>query len=470
MSLKRTCLFIAGILFAHQATAEEYIVKLQPGTSAMSYQLQNNVKLKAISAELGLYQATSSSTGVRSRAARSINTVYAVPNHVVKLRASILPNDPMVSEQWSLFLDTDNVGVGMPEAWRQFGYGGRDKNYNDIVVAIVDGGFDHSHSDLIANRWVNKREIAGNGKDDDGNGYIDDINGWNARDNNNQIAVADHGTHVAGIIGARGHNKNGVSGVNQRVKMMYVSAGNGLGDTITTMKAYSYILKQKQMWLASGGKQGANVVAINSSFGIDAQQCSDPDFAVWDDMIDQLGAAGILSIAATSNLEINVDKHGDVPTSCESPFLIAVTNNGKSGAKSTGTEWDPTKTPFPSFMNGGAGFGVNHIDLAAPGEDVLSTAQKTSFSPELFTAQSGTSFSTPHVAGAVGYLHSVAPKAFATRALQNPAEAALELKEVILSSVTKIPSLSAQTASGGVLNIYAASVLINQQNLLLTAN
>ena len=48
-----------------------------------------------------------------------------------------------------------------------------------VVVAVMDGGIDTSHRALKTMLWKNKKEIAGNSKDDDGNGYVDDVNGWN---------------------------------------------------------------------------------------------------------------------------------------------------------------------------------------------------------------------------------------------------------------------------------------------------
>lgn len=62
-----------------------------------------------------------------------------------------------------------------------------DKAYNElnlkhtaeIVVAVIDSGVDVNHEDLKDKIWVNPKEIAGNGIDDDGNGYVDDIHGWN---------------------------------------------------------------------------------------------------------------------------------------------------------------------------------------------------------------------------------------------------------------------------------------------------
>jgi subtilisin family serine protease len=52
-------------------------------------------------------------------------------------------------------------------------------NFNDIIVAVMDGGTDVEHEDLKNNLWINTKEVAGNGIDDDNNGYIDDIYGWN---------------------------------------------------------------------------------------------------------------------------------------------------------------------------------------------------------------------------------------------------------------------------------------------------
>ncbi|WP_316833222.1 S8 family peptidase [Pedobacter aquatilis] len=53
------------------------------------------------------------------------------------------------------------------------------KPVKNIIVAVIDGGVDINHPDLTDVLWTNKKEIPGNGIDDDGNGYIDDIHGWN---------------------------------------------------------------------------------------------------------------------------------------------------------------------------------------------------------------------------------------------------------------------------------------------------
>ncbi len=466
--LSRFIVLCVGLWGFSQAQAE--LIQLAPGDNPVSFELKNKIHLNEISKELRLYETridapSASQRQLRASALRKTGA-HLIPNHPVKWRGdslNLVSSDPLLPEQWNMTLDSKTIGINAVESWLEFGTGGKNANTQDIVIAIVDAGFDHRHPDLLFNRWRNWGEIIGNGKDDDGNGFIDDINGWNSQEQTGQLHSDDHGTHVAGIIGARGNNSRGITGLNWRIKIMYVSMGQELGDTASTMRAYSYILKQKELWLSTGGKKGANVIAINSSFGIDARKCSEPDFVIWNEMINTLGEKGILSVAATSNFEINVDKHGDIPTSCESPYLISVTNSGRTGKKSTGVEWNP-EVEDPGFDNLGAGFGSVSIDIAAPGEEILSTAERNSVGPtsSAYTAQSGTSFSTPHVAGAVGYLHSVASAEFLSTMLIQPGATALAIKEALLLNVTPTPSLKSATASGGVLNLHAASTYFKQ--------
>ncbi|SMC60656.1 S8 family serine peptidase [Moheibacter sediminis] len=72
---------------------------------------------------------------------------------------------------------TGIYGVNTEKAWQFL------KEHNrkpkEFIVAVLDGGIQADHVDLQANMWVNPKEKAGNGKDDDKNGYIDDIHGWN---------------------------------------------------------------------------------------------------------------------------------------------------------------------------------------------------------------------------------------------------------------------------------------------------
>lgn len=84
----------------------------------------------------------------------------------------------------------------------------------DIVVAVSDNGTDLDHEDLQENLFLNVDDPI-NGIDDDGNGYIDDYNGYDLADNDHQPTadIDNHGTLVAGVIGASASNETGITGV-----------------------------------------------------------------------------------------------------------------------------------------------------------------------------------------------------------------------------------------------------------------
>ncbi|HET7457297.1 MAG TPA: S8 family peptidase [Gemmatimonadaceae bacterium] len=79
---------------------------------------------------------------------------------------------------WQLLDEgADHVpGISAERAMRELLAGRQPKR--TVLVAVIDGGVDTAHVDLVANLWKNPRETAGNGKDDDGNGYVDDVRGW----------------------------------------------------------------------------------------------------------------------------------------------------------------------------------------------------------------------------------------------------------------------------------------------------
>ena len=345
------------------------------------------------------------------------------------------PNDPEFSGQWSMSLSNDNFGIDALSAWMTYGTGGKDVLNNEIVVAVVDGGIEISHPDLTENIWTNQGEIPGNNIDDDNNGYVDDINGWNGYRNNGSPQTNPHGTHVAGIIGAKGNNQSQVAGVNWDVKIMNVPGSSG--NTSVVLTAYKYVLDQKTLWLATNGAQGANIVSTNSSFGIDFADCNSSDYPAWNDIYTEMGKVGILSAAATANRSIDVDVKGDVPTGCDSPYLITVTNNQPDGNRAS------------------AGYGKVAIDLAAPGTQILST-----YSNGSTRKLTGTSMSTPHVAGAVAFLASVASQPLADMYLTDPGAAALEMKRVIMETVTPRENFKTETVSGGILNLNAAAAAV----------
>lgn len=451
---KRHYVSVAGmiltlVMMASGVSAQEqpYMITLEPNTSIFAFETQHNVRLQEVSKDLGLYKVIPRNPRQNLMQSFSQNPqVQAlIPDEPVQLRrarqgADPFPNDPSLDRQWNLFLFDDIAGIDAPSAWSSFGTDGTDAAGNEVVIAIVDGGVDLTHPDLQANNWVNRGEIPGNNIDDDGNGYVDDVNGWDVFFDKGELQVDYHGTHVAGIIGAKGSNNAFISGVNWNIKIMHISAGFSLGSTSSTLAAYNYILKQKQRWIETGGQEGANVVAVNSSFGVTFANCNTREFSSWNDMYNLLGQHGILSVAATANDNLDIDRVGDVPTNCESPYLITVTNSDISGRKVRD-----------------AGYGVNTIDLAAPGENVLSLMPRRGMD-----FLSGTSMSTPHVAGAIGYLHTMASARFNNKYLSGDrAAAALDIKNAILQTVSSSDALSRQTQAGGILNLSRASTALS---------
>ncbi len=371
---------------------------------------------------------------------RNPEVIYSQPDHYVTERRTT-PNDPHFASQWSLS-GAGRAHVSASDAWDR-GTGGKDARGNEIVVAIIDGGMDVNHPDLAPNLWRNEREIPGNRIDDDGNGYVDDVHGWNARASTGTIPTDAHGTAIAGIIGARGDNSAGIAGINWNVKLMPVAGSSG--TTSVVARAYGYVIAQKKAWLQDPQK-GANVVATNSSFGVDRANCESGEFPIWNDLYNEMGKAGILSAAATANLNINIDVVGDVPTGCSSPYLVTVTNT------------DRGDTLYPYAAVG------QKVHLAAPGTQIFTTqpggvyAAKDRFGYDI----TGTSFSTPHVAGAIGLMHSVASPAFANAMTSDPAKAALALKSMLLGSVDALPGLQGKIKTGGRLNVARATEAISR--------
>ena len=361
-------------------------------------------------------------------------------NHYVNQRQTF-PDDPSFTSQWGMHNTGQSGGledadIDAPEAW-DLTTGGVNALGDEIVVAIVDGGCMISHNDLDDNIWVNTDEIPGNGVDDDNDGYVDDINGWNAYNSNGSISSDGHGTHVAGIVGAEGNNGSMVAGVNWDVKLMIVMGSSG--NTSTVIEAYGYILDQRVLYNETNGEEGAFVVATNSSFGVDNADCTTGNYPLWDEAYTAMGEAGILSAAATINANQNVDNSGDVPTGCTSDYLVTVTNTNRHDQKAS------------------AGYGAISIDLGAPGSSILSTYNNGSTS-----SLSGTSMATPHVAGAVGFLHSVMTSGFSQFQFNSPGEGALALKSMIMEGTDVISALENITVSGGRLNLFNSAMLVSQ--------
>ena len=459
MRKSATALFVIIMILCSAAFAQqknyvdgELIIQLKKSASLQGFKdafrsidLQN---IRLLSKRMNIWLFTYNTDKVSSddllflvRQNKDVNIVQF--NHYVQSRSSgsiiqSFPDDPMFNQQWALNNTgqtggTPDADIDAPEAW-DITTGGMTVTGDTIVVAIVDGGCDLNHQDL--NYWYNYAEIPNNGIDDDNNGYIDDYRGWNAYDNNGNIPSDFHGTHVSGIAAAHGNNALGVSGVNWNTKVMPVAASSGTEAIVVA--GYGYVLEMRARYNETNGAEGAFVVSTNSSFGIDYGQPE--DYPIWCAMYDSMGVQGILSCAATANLNINIDIEGDIPTACPSPFLIAVTN-----------------TTNNDLRNSGAAYGLETIDLGAPGTSILSTIPGNTYGN-----LTGTSMATPHVAGAVALMFAGADSSLMATYKSDPAAGALLFKDYLLNTVDVIPALEGITVSGGRLNVYNAVLAVSQ--------
>tara|TARA_B110000046_G_scaffold35468_1_gene38703 strand:- start:6040 stop:7671 length:1632 start_codon:yes stop_codon:yes gene_type:complete len=333
------------------------------------------------------------------------------------------PDDPSFPVQWNL------KNVDAEKAW-SIATGGITKDSQEIVIAVIDESFLLNHDDLKANVWVNRHEIPNNNVDDDKNGYVDDVSGWNTFDDSSYIypAGSSHGTMVAGMLGAKTNNTTDVASLNWDVKFVAVQGSSTLESV--ALKSYDYVLDLRKMYNRSNGDSGAYIIVSNSSFGVNRGKPQ--NFPAWCEMYNIMGRAGIISVGAGPNSNEDVDAVGDIPTTCPSNYLIAVTSIDRNDKKAVNS-----------------GFGKVSIDLGAPGVDVISTDKGNGVS-----FGSGTSYATPMVSSALALMYSALPKDTLVKYKNDQDKLALLVRGLMLKKGTRKISSMDGTTTGGTLNLY----------------
>ena len=328
---------------------------------------------------------------------------YVEPNWIYKTQLAN-PNDPGLGILWGMQGATTSpaspYGSGALANWNAGALCS-----NKVHVGIIDEGVMTTHGDLRANIWINPGEGSrADRKDNDRNGFADDISGWDFAANNASVydgPADDHGTHVAGTVGAVANNGAGVFGVCPSAKLISAKflGANG-GTTAGAVKAINYLTQLK---LA----KKINLVATNNSWGGGGYSQ-----ALYDS-IQAAGNANILFIAAAGNSGLNIDSTPSYPASYLLPNVISVGAIDQNGRRA-------------GFSN----YGVNNVHIAAPGVDIVSTVP-TSTGAAGYAYMSGTSMATPHVTGAAALYASL-----------NPCATAAQIREALLRTAVIDPQLT----------------------------
>lgn len=329
----------------------------------------------------------------------------------VENEPSALFNDPAIKQAWGL------KKSDAARAWKVT------KGSKSKIVAVIDTGIDVNHEDLSENIWVNPGETgldakgrnkAANGIDDDNNGYVDDVHGWNFVSNNNDLTDNHgHGTHIAGIIGAIAENKKGISGISPEVSLMIIKyydpkvpSTDNLKNTINSIK---YAVKM-----------GAHIINYSGG-GVDYSQ---DEF----EAVKEAEKKGILFVAAAGNERSNSDQFHYYPADYKLSNIISV------------TALDPNRDVLPS-----SNYGTETVDLAAPGQNIISTLPGNSYG-----FMTGTSQATAFVSGA------------AVLVMSNKSDFKFdEVKKYILSTGDPFNSLAQKTRTSRALNLFKALTILD---------
>ena len=339
---------------------------------------------------------------LQRRYARHPSVEAVEMNRLNRPCAEIVPNDPNYGEQWNLAL------MKMPQAW------GIEQGNPEVTVAVVDGGIDMQHPEFRSQLWRNVGEVPGNGVDDDGNGYVDDLNGWDfsdaptlpgsgdstVRDNEPEDEIG-HGTHVSGIIGAAANNKIGIAGIAWRCRLMplradfkYGGGGYLQNDDVAAAIVYA----------ADNGAQ-----VINMSWG------DTVNAFIIEDAVAYAYARGCVLVAAAGNLGAVGSWY---PAGLKTVISVAWLSEERQ-------------------LNGDSNFGAT-IDIAAPGDEILSTYLNGGYQN-----LSGTSIAAAHVSGVAALVRAA-----------HPDDTNAEVRETLVR--TADPLFISGLVGAGSLNAYAA--------------
>jgi PKD repeat protein len=305
---------------------------------------------------------------------------YVEPNYILQIAAA---NFEEVTDQWDL------KKINADQAWLTFS----EQQKLPILLAAVDTGIDPGHSDLADNIWYNSGEIPGNGEDDDGNGYVDDTWGWDFVNNDNDpFDDYLHGTAVSGVMAGIEGNE-GIAGVCPWCQVMAVkvmnAGGTGTLDDVASGIIYATDAGAKVINLSLAGPAGMQTLeaAVNHAW-----------------------TQGALVVAGAGNDGANAPMF---PAGYANAMAIGATGETDTHA---------------CFSN----YAEDYISVAAPGENIY-----LALPGQNYGIGSGTSISSPLVAGLAGLLLS-----------QDPERTNSELRSIIESTAVDLSPAGFDAAFG----------------------
>ena len=282
----------------------------------------------------------------------------------------------------------------------------------NVVVGIIDTGFDGTHKDLKDNLWINPNPNR--------NGYKNDIHGYDfgTRKGGTPTDQSNHGTHVAGIVGAKGNNSIGVCGVAWNVQLAWLRIADETGNISLShaVEAINYA-------------NNNNIPILNASWGDYACYNNWDEFKPLKEAIKNYKG---LFIAGAGNNRVCNDTYPFYPASFDLPNIISV------GSSSIGYS-----VPENLLAIGNSGYSNygNSVDIMAPGDDVYSTMPNNSYD-----LLSGTSMASPQVAGVAALVKA-----------KYPHYTWKQLKSAILNGATKNATFLVHFLKDGLaLNAYGA--------------
>lgn len=334
--------------------------------------------------------------------------VRVEPNYLYYTgQADRKPKDPGVDRMW--FLET----IHAFDAWKI------QADSPSITIAVIDTGVFKGHEDLDGN-IVAGQDFANMDDDPAPDRFLRPIHPFFCSFSPEKYPhlfdgheFEAHGTHVAGTIGALGGNGKGIIGITRSVKIMplkFLGGPCGSGSLANALAAIEHAVD-------------AHVNIINNSWGGPYSE-----FLV--QIVEEANREGILFVVAAGNENVNIDVNPVAPASYTVPNVITVAASTPQDSKA-------------SFSN----YGVQNVEIAAPGVDILSTvpAGRETQPGSGYASFNGTSMATPIVSGAAALIMA-----------RYPGITHQEVKALLLQSADRVSALNTVVAEGRRLNLLAA--------------